>query len=138
MRASLLLLCLLSACATTPFKAAAPTPLAVVEQYQSALNRRDLLVLTAYVTPDVTWYSVVNGERIQEVSGREELLQTLRNYFAQNQQTHWGIEHSTAVKQLVSVRERSQWSTADSSGERVSLVVYEVRDGRIASITNFL
>jgi limonene-1,2-epoxide hydrolase len=139
LRASILLLSLSSliGCATTPSKSSA-SPLAVVEQYHSALNRRDLLVLTAYVTPDVAWYSVVNGERIQEVSGRAALLETLRSYFAQNLKTHWAIESSTVVNQVVSVRERSQWQESDSSDERVSLAVYEVHDGRIARITYFL
>jgi hypothetical protein len=36
------------------------------------------------------------------------------------------------------VRERSQWRADDGNGERVSLAVYEIVDGRIARITYFL
>jgi hypothetical protein len=131
-------LCMLSACATTQRKTAAQSPLVVVEQYLSALNRRDMLALTAYVAPDVAWFSLVNGERLQEVDGRDALIQTLRTYFAQNQKTTWQIEQSIVVDQKVVLRERSQWRADEGSGERVSLVVYELSDGRIARISYFL
>ena len=133
------MIALLSSCASTPSKQAAPaSPLTIVEQYLSALNRRDLLMLTAYVTPDVTWYSIVKGERITEVSGRQALAQTLTNYFASTQKTEWAIEQAIVVAQTVSVRERSQWRADDGNGERSSLAVYEIVDGRIARITYFL
>jgi limonene-1,2-epoxide hydrolase len=135
---SVLLLCFASGCATTQSKAASNSPLAIVEQYLAALNRRDLLVLTAYVAPNVTWYSLVNDERITEVSGRETLAKTLTSYFAHNSQTHWAIEQAVVTGQTVAVRERSQWRAADSNGERVSLAVYEILDGRIARISYFL
>jgi hypothetical protein len=133
------LITLLSSCAATPSKNAAPhSPLPIVEQYLAALNRRDLLALTAYVTPDVAWYSVVHGERITELTGREALAKTLASYFAGTQKTQWTIEQATVVAQTVAVRERSQWSADDGSGDRVSLAVYEIVDGRIARISYFL
>jgi limonene-1,2-epoxide hydrolase len=133
------LIALLSSCASTPSKQAAPTsPLTIVEHYLSALTRRDLLMLTAYVVPDVTWYSVVKGERITEVTGRAALTTSLTNYFASTQQTEWAIEQAVVVGQTVAVRERSQWRADDGNGERVSLAVYEIVDGRIARITYFL
>jgi len=135
---SCLLACFASGCATTKSKAAPNSPFTVVEQYISALNRRDLLVLTAYVAPDLTWYSHVNNERITEVAGREALTKTLASYFANNAQTHWTIEQAVVTGQAVAVRERSQWRADDSSGERVSLAVYEIADGRIARISYFL
>jgi ketosteroid isomerase-like protein len=110
----------------------------VVEQYLAALNRRDLLMLTAYVTPDVEWYSLLNGQYLQEVAGREALATALKTYYAQNQQTLWTIEQSMLVQQKVVVRERSAWRSAAGPGERISLVVYELRDGRIARISHFL
>jgi ketosteroid isomerase-like protein len=141
-RISVMLVTLVFAgCATTTRQAkpATQSSLAIVEQYVAALNRRDLLALTAYVAPDVEWYSVVDDERILEVTGREALTQTLQRYFAQNQQTHWSIEHATVVDRRVAVRERSQWHSSDGqNGERVSLSVYELRDGRIARISYFL
>jgi ketosteroid isomerase-like protein len=96
------------------------------------------MVLTAYVTPNIEWFSVLNGEYLQEVAGREELVKTLQTYYTQNQQTHWTVEQSMIVEQRVVVRERSAWRTAAGPGERVSLVVYELRDGRIARINYFL
>ena len=137
--AAAVVIALLSSCAAAPSaKPATHSPLTIVEQYLSALNRRDLLMLTAYVSPDLMWYSVVKGERITEVSGRAALAQTLSSYFARTQQTQWTIEQALVVAQTVSVRERSQWRADDGSGDRMSLAVYEIVDGRIARITYFL
>ncbi|HYM35055.1 MAG TPA: nuclear transport factor 2 family protein [Steroidobacteraceae bacterium] len=110
----------------------------IVEKYFAALNRRDLLALTLYVSPDVEWYSMVNGERIVEVSGREALTQMLRRYFSEHERTHWSIEHAATVERYVSVSERSQWSEGERNESRMSLGVYEIVDGRIRRIIYFL
>ena len=128
----------LSGCAATRSKSSESSPLVVVEQYLAALNRRDLLMLTAYVTPDVEWYSMVKGERLKELAGRDALRQALTSYFSQNEDTRWSIEQSMVVEQNIAVRERSEWRAAEGSGERVTLVAYELRDGRIARITYFV
>ena len=73
-----------------------------------------------------------------ELAGRDALRQALSSYFAQNQDTRWSIEQSMVVEQTIAVRERSAWRAAEGSGERVTLVTYELRDGRIARITYFL
>ena len=129
-------------CATTgrQLKSETPSSLSVVEQYLAALNRRDLQMLTAYVTPDVEWYSVVDGKRIQEVSGRAELAQMLARYFEQHQRTHWAIEQSniTGTENILGVTERSEWSNSEGRGSRTSLSVYELHDGRIRRMTYFL
>jgi ketosteroid isomerase-like protein len=127
----------IASCATTRSKKEA-TPLAVVENYLAALNRRDLLALTAYVEPNVVWYSSVKDERIQEVAGREVLVEQLRRYFAQHDETKWQIDQSIIAAQIVAVRERSTWRSSSAIGERVSVAVYEIHAGRIARITYFL
>lgn len=126
-----------SGCTTLRTKNEA-SPLVVVEKYLAALNSRDLMMLTAYVEPGVIWYSVVNGERIQEVAGREALAASLRNYFAQNERTDWHIEQVITVDQSVAIRERSAWRSSSDNDARTSLAVYEIHDGRIARITHYL
>jgi ketosteroid isomerase-like protein len=116
----------------------ATSPIVVVEKYLDALNRRDLMMLTAYVEPDIVWHSVIHGERIQEVAGREALAASLRNYFAQNERTEWHIEQVVTVDQSVAIRERSVWQSSGNSDARTSLAVYELHDGRIARITHYL
>ena len=133
----LLALLLATGCSTLKVKEDS-SPVTVVENYLSALNRRDLMVLTAYVEPNVTWYSVVKGERIQEVVGREALKETLRSYFAQNEKTEWRIEQVTTTDQTVAVRERSVWQSKSDHGARISLAVYEISGGRITRITHYL
>lgn len=119
-------------------EAAAQSSLSIVEQYLAALNRRDLLMLTAYVAPDVEWYSIIDGKRLQEVAGRVELAQMLTRYFEQHQRTHWMIEQSSLAANFLAVTERSEWDEGDGTRSRTSLCVYELRDGRIRRMTYFL
>jgi limonene-1,2-epoxide hydrolase len=132
----------LAGCATT----AAPKPaanaeadtLAIVENYFAALNRRDTLALVAYVSPDIEWFSIVDGERIQEVAGRETLVETLRQYFERTVQTHWRIESSSGIGAKLAVTERSDWVEGGVAQSRTTLGVFEFGDGRIRRITYFL
>ena len=116
---------------------AAVDPRGVVDGYIAAVNRRDLSALTAYVTPDVEWYSVANGERALEVAGREPLKKLLEQYFERYKRTRWTIERATAVNRSLAVAERSEWGD-DRLESRTSLGVYEIDDGRIKRITYFL
>lgn len=111
---------------------------AVVRNYHAALNRGDLLPLTLYVAPDVEWYTAVDDERILEVSGREALTEALRAYLARGQAASWSFDVALSQGAFVAVRERSRWRGADGRGERVSLCVYEIHDGRIRRITQYL
>ncbi len=128
-----------SGCATTSGHATTATSSrAIVERYLAALNRRDLLALTAYVTPDVAWYSVVGGRRILELTGREALDKSLAQFFQQHSRTQWTIESAQVVDRRVAVNERSEWNEGERMQSRSSLGVYELSDGRICRITYFL
>jgi limonene-1,2-epoxide hydrolase len=138
--ATFVVACTLSACAATPVHTnhATQVQLEVVENYLAALNRRDLLVLTAYVAPDFEWLSMVNGERMMEVSGREELATALSQYFADNRDTRWSIQHANVIGDYLVVNERSEWRDGDMTQARNSLGIYELHDGRIRRVTYFL
>jgi limonene-1,2-epoxide hydrolase len=130
----------LAGCATAPAKqsGAELSQRAVIENYMAALNRRDLLPLTAYVTPDFEWLSMVNGERVVEVTSREALADMLRVYFERNQNPKWRIESVSASGNMLAVTERVEWIENGSSQSRNSLGVYELQDGRIRRVTYFL
>jgi hypothetical protein len=91
-----------------------------------------------YVTPDVEWYSAMGSERVLEVSGREALIEALRVYFARDLKAAWSFDSAVAHGNFIAVRERSQWRNVDESGQRETLCVYELQDGRIRRITQFL
>ena len=131
---------LLSSCAVTARTSRAPelSSLAVVQDYLAALNRRDLLALTAYVAPDVEWYTTIHGERTTEVSSREALAGLLKRYFSEHSYTQWTIEQSTATGSYLAVVERSEWRDDNAAGSRTSVCVYELADSRIRRITYFL
>jgi limonene-1,2-epoxide hydrolase len=129
---------MLSACATTPHTSQTQSQLEVVERYLGALNRRDLLMLTAYVAPDFEWLSMVNGERVLEVSGREALATALKQYFADNRSTRWSIQSANVIGDHLVVDERSEWREGDMTQARHSLGIYELHDGRIRRVTYFL
>lgn len=129
----------LAGCATVPRQTGgAPSATDIIRSYHAAISRRDLLPLTLYVAPDVEWYSAVDGERILEVSGREALADMLRAYFSRNLSATWSFDAATTHGAFVAVRERSQWRGANENGERITVCVYELQDGRIRRITQFL
>jgi len=130
----------LSGCAVQPGKHSAvqASQRAVVESYLAALNRRDVLALTAYVEPAFEWYSIVNGERVAEVASREELAAMLTRYFEANKTTRWNIEAVSPVGGYLAVDERSEWSEDGRTQSRNTLGVYELHDGRIRRVTYFL
>lgn len=139
--APLLVAALMVGCATTRPPAALEPGAdgrAIVEAYYAAINRRDLLALPAYVSPDVEWYSFLGGERILEVASREGLKEAFEIYFARFTDTRATIEAAWVVGDLVAVREQTEWSdgTLRGSGERLG--VFELADGRIVRITYFL
>ncbi|MBC7983257.1 MAG: nuclear transport factor 2 family protein [Candidatus Obscuribacterales bacterium] len=110
----------------------------LIENYFAATNKRDLLMLTAYVTPDFEWISMVDGERVVEVNSREALAETLRQYFTQYAHSTVALEHLQVAGNFVAVNERSEWRDAKGEGYRTSLGIYELSDGRIRRVTYFL
>jgi hypothetical protein len=129
-----------SGCATVSPRSGAVSgePHAVVEAYYDAVNRRDLLVLPAYVAPDVTWYSVIDGEWLLEVDSREALVEAFETYFARFPQTGAKIEAWLRVGDSIAVRERTSWSDGSQSGGGERLGVFETVEGRIVRVTYFL
>ena len=129
-----------SGCATNaPLTApAAGSAYEVVAAYYDAVNRRDLLVLPAYVAPDVLWYSVVDGEQLLEVDSREALAEAFETYFARFPQTGATIEDWFSVGATIAVRERTSWSDGATSGRGERLGVFEIAGGRIVRVTYFL
>jgi ketosteroid isomerase-like protein len=136
--ACIALAALLSACASPRTKPEGAASRAVIENYLAALNRRDLLALTAYVTPDFEWVSMVDGERIVEVESREALAQTLRQHFARHEFYRWGAERMEVVGGAVAVTEYSEWRENEKPQSRTALGVFELTDGRIRRVTYFL
>src|ERR1043165_611000 len=101
----------LSGCATSPMTSTVKHALdvrLVVERYLAALNRRDLTALSAYVTPDIEWYSAVAADRMLEVSGRDALTQALGKYFSEHDKTHWELQRADVVDEFVAAVERSE------------------------------
>jgi ketosteroid isomerase-like protein len=127
-------------CAVAPQKTSSAAPAhqhTLVERYLDAISQRDLLALTLYVTPDVEWYTVNQGERSLESSGREQLTVLLKQYFERYRVTRWRAERFVETGQQVAVIERSEWGN-DSLESRTALGVFELDGDRIKRITYYL
>jgi ketosteroid isomerase-like protein len=140
---SLTAMCLLAACATATYDRSvaghgSSASIAVLENYLAALNRRDLLVLAAHVAPDVKWHSIADGEVIVDARNRQELAALLEQYFKLYPHTRWEIETTLASEAKVAVVERSEWGERQPFESKMSMSVYEIEDGRIKRITQFI
>lgn len=135
-------MCGLAACVAAPARIGSSTEptdaRAIVEAYYAAINRRDLLVLPAYVTADVAWYSVVDGERLLEVDSREALTEAFETYFARFASTSVNVDSWLSVGDKIAVHEHTYWSDGTTSGGGERLGVFELAGGRIVRVTYFL
>jgi ketosteroid isomerase-like protein len=126
----------LQGCAVNPVSAV-DAEKKVVESYLSALSQRDMRLLTLYVTPDVEWYSVSDGERTLESSGREQLIELLNTYFSRYPVTRWQAQQMIQSGQTVAINEQSQWGDTVLQ-TRTALGVFELDKGRIRRLTYYL
>lgn len=107
----------------------------IVREQIDAFNRHDVEAMTARVAPDFVWLAVAGDSVTVEARGRDALAEGMRSYFASLPGARSEVEESVVTGPYVAIRERAIWT--DRQGEersRVSLGVYEVRDGLIRRV----
>lgn len=108
------------------------TPISVVRAYVAAFNAKDLDAMMTMVASEFVWMSV-SGDSLTDVGrGVDAFRQLIAGYFRAVPSARSELRTIDATGPWVTTHERTRWDAAPAEvGGQSSLVVYEVRDGRI-------
>lgn len=108
------------------------TPISVVRAYVAAFNAKDLDAMMKTVASEFVWMSV-SGDSLTDVGrGVDAFRQLIAGYFRAVPSARSELRTIDATGPWVTTHERTRWDAAPAEvGGQTSLVVYEVRDGRI-------
>ncbi len=131
-KASFLLLMLL-----LPATLSATDNVAIVEGFVAAYNRHDVDGMLEFVAPDVRWMSVTAHSMSTEVAGREQLGQSMREYFAGLSSTRSEVRTISRSGPFVHTVEQAFWKSGDVEKSQCSVAVYEITDGLVQNVWYF-
>ena len=108
------------------------TPISVVREYVAAFNAKDLDAMMSVVASELVWMSV-SGDSLTDVGrGVDAFRRLIAGYFRAVPSARSELIKIDATGPWVTTHERTRWEASPSGvGGQTSLVVYEVRDGRI-------
>ena len=112
-------------------------PEGVVRALLQAFNDHDVPGMGALVTDSVTWYGVSRGSLSVEARGRDALLAGMGEYFRALPSARSELLGIEALGPWVTTREMARWTAASESRAQASVAVYEVQDGRVATVWYF-
>lgn len=110
---------------------------AVVEAYFLQFNFHDVDGMAALLTEDVRWMSIDGDQLSRVTSGRDELIDALRQYFANIPSARSRIRGITINGAYVSVVEEALWKDGDVTRRQCATSVYQISDGLIANVWYF-
>jgi hypothetical protein len=126
--ASLLARC--AACYAFVAADAAPTPEAVVQAQLEAYNARDIDAFVATYTADVQLFELPDKVLVR---GAEQLRERYKERFA-DERLHATIVNRIVMGNTVVDHERVRLTLPDGPGTLEAIAIYEVRDGKIATV----
>lgn len=106
----------------------------VVRKFEAAFNKHDVAAMTALVTDDAQWLSVVGDKLRVETSGKAALVTWLTGYFKSCPSCRSEFESLMVAGSFVTVHERARWESKSGPKAQRSLGVYEVRSGLIRRV----
>lgn len=111
------------------------TPIAVVREYVAAFNAKDLDAMMRTVASELVWMSV-SGDSLTDVGrGVGAFRELIAGYFRAVPSARSELRQIEATGPWVTTHERTRWNAAPAAASgQSSVVVYEVRDGRIRRV----
>jgi hypothetical protein len=109
----------------------------VVLEMMKAFTTQDPEAMSATLTDDIGWYSIIGDTLTIQAEGKDALLTGLRSYFESIPSAHSEVEEIFVSGKYVVVRERGYWHEDGLQRTQSSLAVYEIRDGLIARVWYF-
>lgn len=107
-------------------------PTAVVRTYVAAFNAKDLDAMMRTVASDMSWMSVAGDSLTGIGRGVDAFRRLIDGYFKAVPSARSELLKTDATGPWVTTHERTSWDASASAVRgQTSLVVYEVREGRI-------
>ena len=114
-----------------PAPAEASPALEVVRRHGAAFNRHDVEAMAALVSTEVKVFYVTDDKTALDVSSRDQLVTSMRQYFAGLPSAHSEIEEAFVLGPYVTIRERAMWEGKNGPRSQRSIAVYEVRENLV-------
>ena len=124
----------LSAC-TQSKPAVTPAAHPVILAHVNAFNMQDAQAMAEVEHPNIEWLTVTGSEIVVEVSGRENLTESMETFFESPTKITGTLRDWSVNGDYVAVTETAHWST--SAGEAKSqsaLTVYQMEDNLIRRV----
>lgn len=114
-------------------QAAEPHP--VVVAHVDAFNARNFEAMSRVEHPEIEWLTVSDSEITVDVSGRDTLMEVVRDYTTSNPTVTGEIRDWSVNGNYISVVETARWKTDDGIPKAQSaLSVYQLEDGLIRRV----
>lgn len=108
-----------------------PAELQVVRQLTEAFNAHDAGAIAALSGENVEWLDVRGRKLSVNASGRGGVTREMTRFFAGRTAVRCVLEDAIVSGSSVAVRRRIFWQDGSSVKSEASLVVYEVKNGRV-------
>ena len=102
-----------------------PSHLASVEGLVAAFNEHDSDAMAKFLTDDVVWLSIANGNVAVEANGKSELITSMNAYFESCPTCRSEISEAISTPARTSAREIASWEGKAGPRSQRSLSIYE-------------
>lgn len=108
-----------------------PIELQIVNQLTDAFNAHDANAIAALSGEKVEWLNVRGRKLSVSASGRGEITREMTRFFAGRTGARCVVEDAIVSGTSVAVRRRIFWQDGSSVKSEASLVVYQVKNGKV-------
>ena len=106
----------------------------MVTQFVEAFNERDPELMGQMVTKEAYWFDVTRAGMTSQTTSRDELVKSMKDYFADANRAHSRVIKSVTSGDFVSTVEQVSWQQEGEWLSRCSIGVYLFENQKIAAV----
>ncbi|MDT0603689.1 nuclear transport factor 2 family protein [Thalassotalea castellviae] len=114
-----------------------PDNVKTVEQFVAFFNAQDSGAMASLVVDDIEWLSIVGNEVIVEAKGKNNLMESMNDYFKSCSTCKSELSDIVSTKSRVSAVEIASWQGKNGQKSQRAISVYEFSAGLIARVYYF-
>lgn len=108
-----------------------------VEQFVKSFNAQNSKAMATFVTENVQWLSVDGENILLEVQGKDNLIQSMNDYFKSCPTCRSEVSNIIVTKNRISAIEMASWQGANGVKSQRALSVYEFIGDKINRVYYF-